>query len=80
MELVRLSSKGQVVIPAWIRKKLGIDKGDKLLVDIKGDEIVLRPVVKLSKLRGIDKIKEASKDVERIRREWNEEFEVPSRY
>jgi len=63
-----------------MRKKLGIDKGDKLLVDVKGDEIVLRPVVKLSKLRGIDKIKEASKEVEKIRREWNEEFEVSSRY
>ncbi|RLI86908.1 MAG: hypothetical protein DRO98_04775 [Archaeoglobales archaeon] len=41
-----------MVIPAWIRKKLGIDKGDKLLVDVKGDEIVLRPVVKFSKVEG----------------------------
>jgi len=32
-------------------------------------------IVKLSKLRGIDKLEGASEEVERIRRDWDEEFE-----
>lgn len=30
----RLSSKGQVVIPAWARRQLGIEPGDELQVEI----------------------------------------------
>ncbi|HDM60205.1 MAG TPA: AbrB/MazE/SpoVT family DNA-binding domain-containing protein [Archaeoglobus veneficus] len=67
-----------MVIPAWIRKKLGIDKGDKLLVDVKGDEIVLRLLLSSQKLWGIDKIKEAQKRSKKSGE--NEEFEVSSRY
>ncbi|MEA2074679.1 MAG: hypothetical protein U9O85_02945 [Euryarchaeota archaeon] len=32
-------------------------------------------IVKLSQLRGIDKLEGASEEVERIRKEWDEEFE-----
>ena len=32
-------------------------------------------IVKLSKLRGIDKMEGASDEVERIRKEWDVEFE-----
>ncbi len=32
-------------------------------------------IVKLSKLRGIDKSEGASEEIERIRKEWDEEFE-----
>ena len=32
-------------------------------------------IVKLSKLRGIDKLEGASEEIERIRKEWDEEFE-----
>ncbi|HII61007.1 AbrB/MazE/SpoVT family DNA-binding domain-containing protein [Pyrococcus horikoshii] len=75
MEIVKLSSKGQIVIPAKIRKKLKLSKGDKLLLEMKGDAIILRPVVKLSKLRGVDKIEGASEEIEKIREEWDKEFE-----
>jgi len=75
MEIVRLSSKGQIVIPAKIRKELKLSKGDKLLLERKGDVIILRPVVKLSTLRGIDNIGEATEELKRIREEWDKEFE-----
>lgn len=75
MEVVKLSSKGQIVIPAKIRKELKLSKGDKLLIERKGDAIILRPVVKLSKLRGVDKIEKASEEIEKIREEWDKEFE-----
>ncbi|WP_238331559.1 AbrB/MazE/SpoVT family DNA-binding domain-containing protein [Furfurilactobacillus milii] len=39
----RLSSKGQVVIPAEVRKQLGLSAGDQLSVDIdKNNNIVLK--------------------------------------
>ena len=75
MEIVRLSSKGQIVIPAKIRKELKLSKGDKLLVERRGDVIVLRPVVKLSGLRGVDRLEGASREIEKIRKEWDREFE-----
>lgn len=45
MPIVRTSTKGQIVIPARLRRKYGIDKGTKVNV-IDGDgEIILRPVL-----------------------------------
>jgi len=40
----RVSSKGQVVIPAHIRRKFGIRKGTILLIEERDDGIVMRPL------------------------------------
>lgn len=40
-KLVKLSKKGQVVIPQEIREKLGIKTGEKLVIFIRGDETVI---------------------------------------
>jgi AbrB family looped-hinge helix DNA binding protein len=42
LELTRLSGKGQVVIPASVRKKLGLKQGMRFLVVGVGDTVVLR--------------------------------------
>ena len=39
-----VTTKGQVVIPSRIRRKLNIKKGTKLYVEEKEHEIVLKPV------------------------------------
>ncbi|MBM3293988.1 MAG: AbrB/MazE/SpoVT family DNA-binding domain-containing protein [Candidatus Aminicenantes bacterium] len=39
-----VTSKGQVVIPSRIRRKLNITKGTKLYVEEKAREIILRPI------------------------------------
>ena len=45
MPIVRTSTKGQIVIPARLRRKYRIEKGTKVNV-IDGDgEIILRPVL-----------------------------------
>lgn len=45
MPIVRTTVKGQVVIPADLRKKHKIKKGSKVLVyEGEGDTIVLKPV------------------------------------
>ncbi len=75
MEKVKLSAKGQIVIPARIRKEMGLSEGDRLFIERRQEEVILKPVVKLSKLRGIDKLEGASEEIEEIRKEWDEEFE-----
>ena len=41
--IVRLNGKGRIVIPGEVREKLGIKKGDNLILEIRGNEIVLFP-------------------------------------
>jgi len=57
MPTVRVSSKGQIVIPAQLRKKYKIDMGTKLNV-LDGDgEIILRPILQdaVQQARGLFK-------------------------
>jgi len=75
MGIVKLSVKGQIVIPARIRKELGLSAGDKMLIERKQEEVILKPVTKLSKLRGVDRLKGASEEVDKLREEWDDEFE-----
>ncbi len=39
-----VTTKGQVVIPAKIRRKLNIRKGTRLYIEERGDELILKPV------------------------------------
>ena len=48
MELARMTSKGQLTVPASIRKKLGIGTGDQLLYYERDGQIVLAPVTPAS--------------------------------
>ena len=43
--LVRLSSKGQLVIPKSVRQELGLEPGDQLHMEVEDDRLVLEPVV-----------------------------------
>ena len=42
-ESVVVSSRGQITLPARIRKRLGIRAGGLILLEERGGEIVLRP-------------------------------------
>jgi len=44
----RVSTKGQIVLPGPLRRKLGIRAGDPLDVEIEAGTIVLRPREKIS--------------------------------
>jgi len=39
---VKVSSKNQIVVPARVRHELGIKAGDRLSVEIRGRELVMR--------------------------------------
>jgi AbrB family looped-hinge helix DNA binding protein len=49
------TAKGQIVIPATLRRKYGIKEGTKILVFDNGDSIVLKPMTEeyLKKLQGV---------------------------
>ena len=52
MQTITISAKGQVVIPANIRKKLGLKKGDKLAIMEEEGYIKMIPPADLTSLCG----------------------------
>lgn len=58
--LITIGRRGQVVIPAAVRRRLGIRPGDRLTLIQSGDQIVLRPLDgTLLDLRGSVPVSEA---------------------
>lgn len=45
IEVLTVSSKGQVVLPSKMRKKFAIESGSKLAAYSTGDMIMLKPIV-----------------------------------
>jgi AbrB family looped-hinge helix DNA binding protein len=52
---VRVSSKGQLVIPAAIREELGIEPGTRVAIRREGAEVILKPETLAAKLAMIRK-------------------------
>jgi len=75
MTTVKVSSKGQIVLPKSIREKFGIKEGDELEVLDFGDEIVIVPLKKGLKLRGLVKFEKPVKEILREVRAEEEELE-----
>jgi len=76
MYTITVTQKGQVVIPAKIRKKLHIKKGTKLNVDEDGAQIFMRPANAeyIGSLRGILKSKENLSEILLQERRKDSEF------
>ena len=75
MDVVTLSSKGQIVIPSKVRKKFSLKKGDSLVIVEEKDAIRLQPLVNLSELWGVDKLKNTETMLKEMRKEWDDELE-----
>jgi|Deesub1362A_J573_1020465.scaffolds.fasta_scaffold09063_2 AbrB family looped-hinge helix DNA binding protein len=43
MQMAKVSSKYQIVIPKKIREMLGLRPGDQLLLTVEGGKVVMRP-------------------------------------
>ena len=69
-DIIKVSSKGQIVIPSEVRRKLGVKGGEKLLVITKNGDILLRKTKELSLEEvgeRIDKyVKEEQIDVDKL--------------
>jgi AbrB family looped-hinge helix DNA binding protein len=70
-DAVWFTTKGQVVIPAWLRKQFHIEDGTKAIVEATPEGILLKPVtaVTIRRLRGILKRKPDEKP---FAEEWAE--------
>ena len=69
-ELTKASSKGQIVIPSVVRRRLGIKRGSVFAVSAEGDMIVLKKLetgMKPEDLRTLKLIEEAWNDIEKGR-------------
>ena len=55
MSIATVTSKGQIAIPARIRRHLKIQKGTRLYVEERGEEIVLKPLTEdyLDRVAGV---------------------------
>jgi antitoxin PrlF len=58
-DVIKVSSKGQIVIPREIRKKMGMKGGEKLLVLTRDGDILLRKTKEAS-------VEDISKKLERV--------------
>jgi AbrB family looped-hinge helix DNA binding protein len=47
-DITKVSSKGQIVIPKDIRRRLGILPGEKMIVMTRNDEIILKRIKEIS--------------------------------
>jgi len=75
MDVVTLSSKGQIVIPSKVRKKFSLNEGDSLVIIEEKDGIRLQPLVNLSELWGVDALKNTGTVLKEMRREWDDELD-----
>lgn len=53
-DVVRFGSKGQVVIPRWLRQELGVESGTRAIVQASPEGIQIVPLTKtrIHRLRG----------------------------
>ena len=56
-DAVWFTTKGQVVIPAWLRKQFHIEEGTKAVVQATPDGILLKPVTSWAIERGFGLLK-----------------------
>ena len=70
-DTVWFTTKGQVVIPVWLRRQFQIEEGTRAIVTATQDGILLKPVTKhaINRLRGILKRKLGDKP---FTEEWAE--------
>jgi len=76
MKKVKVSLKGQVVIPKVIREKIGIKEGDEVIVESSEEGVVIlkKPKDPVKEMRGLfkEKLKKSSVElVKELRKEWD---------
>ena len=76
-EIVTMSTKGQITLPSEFREELNLGRGTKMVVLIKEGWLFMRPIRRLTQLKGIlREAKKSSKELVReLRQEWDKELE-----
>ena len=53
MPIIKVSDKGQITLPVAIRRKFRVEPQSQVSVEVRDDEIVLRPIKSIMELEGI---------------------------
>jgi len=77
---VNLSSRGQITVPAKVRKAAGVEPGDPLAISVEGGRIVITPAILLpaesytdERIAEFAEAAEMSRDeLQEARRKWGE--------
>lgn len=86
METTKVGRRGTVVIPAKLRKQLGLDEGDLLVAEAVDDGILLRPAAiaptttKASTEAFFQNLSKAYADLQRDPKAWREYLEEISEW
>lgn len=81
MEFERtISTKGQVVVPRDVRRKLGLKAGSEIIFELENDRIIIKK--KISPTEFIDNFARTPKkikglNIKKIKRIISEQYEVP---
>ncbi len=75
MAISTLSKKSQLVLPAKIRRQLGIEPGDRLALEVEGDHVILRKVPR-SDVEALGQYRSSlwaglAQELEKARDEWD---------
>jgi len=74
-QVVKVTRRGQTTIPRDFREKYGIREGDRILVEDRDGELVIRVIPKLEALAGIyakyGRKEELKKKLEKLREEYH---------
>lgn len=75
VKVSKITSKGQLTLPADIRRDLGINIGDSVVFDKRNGDVILRKVQNESIVEILDQApplsKKATKAVKNLRDEWD---------
>ena len=72
METITVSSKGQIAIPKSVRDALNLSEGSKLILDVRGQEIVLSKEPAWKRLRGAGRDRDLMSDFAAFRKQERE--------
>lgn len=68
MYTATISAKGQITIPARVRKQLGVGPDDKVALIFRGNEVILKPLKgTIQNLRGSIPPRQQPEDLEEVR-------------
>lgn len=54
-EVAKVMARGLITLPSNVRKKIGIEEGDLVRIEVKGEEIVIKKEKRIYDLQGVVK-------------------------
>lgn len=73
----KVNTKGQITIPAKVRRTLGISPGERVLITEENGKAVVQPAGGYKSLRGLVPAREVPADFKKLRQDFLESLGTP---